>query len=158
MKESITTGFSFGITSGVITTLGLLVGLNSGTHSTVVVAGGVLTIAIADSLSDAVGIHIAEEAENVHTPAQIWVATIVTFLSKFVVAMSFFAIVALMELQTAVQVSILWGLTVLTLFSIKLAKTQGIPAWKVVAEHLSIAIGVVVITHFVGCWIATAFH
>jgi len=60
MRHSITTGFSFGLTSGVITTLGLLVGLNSGTHSKLVVIGGILTIAIADAFSDALGIHISE--------------------------------------------------------------------------------------------------
>ena len=32
MKESLKTGISFGLTSGVITTLGLMVGLHSGTH------------------------------------------------------------------------------------------------------------------------------
>ena len=32
MRESVKTGISFGLTSGVITTLGLMVGLHSGTH------------------------------------------------------------------------------------------------------------------------------
>jgi hypothetical protein len=51
------------ITSGVITTLGLIVGLNSGTASKEIIIAGVLTIAIADSLSDALGMHISQEAE-----------------------------------------------------------------------------------------------
>ena len=33
MKHSVRTGLSFGLTSGVITTLGLMVGLHAGTHS-----------------------------------------------------------------------------------------------------------------------------
>ena len=66
MKHSIKVGFSFGLTSGIITTLGLMIGLNSSTNSSIVVIGGILTIAIADSLSDAIGIHIAEESENIH--------------------------------------------------------------------------------------------
>jgi len=40
VKHSIKVGFSFGITSAVITTLGLIVGLNSSTHSTLAVMGG----------------------------------------------------------------------------------------------------------------------
>ncbi|KKK69804.1 hypothetical protein LCGC14_2930360, partial [marine sediment metagenome] len=52
MKHTIKTGFSFGLTSGIITTLGLMVGLSSGTKSRLAVIGGVLIIAIADSLSD----------------------------------------------------------------------------------------------------------
>ena len=58
MKHSIKIGFSFGLTSGIITTLGLIVGLNSGTRSRLAVVGGVLTIAIADAFSDASGIHL----------------------------------------------------------------------------------------------------
>ncbi len=39
MKHSIKTGVSFGLTSGIITTLGLMVGLNSSTHSRIAVIG-----------------------------------------------------------------------------------------------------------------------
>ena len=42
MRPSWKTGVSFGLTSGVITTLGLMVGLYSGTHSRTVVIGGIL--------------------------------------------------------------------------------------------------------------------
>ena len=44
MKDSLRTGISFGLTSAVITTLGLMVGLHSGTHSKIV--GEHLMIAI----------------------------------------------------------------------------------------------------------------
>ena len=67
MNHSLKTGLAFGLTSGTITTIGLMVGLHSGTHSSLIVVGGILTIAVADAFSDALGIHIAEEAENVHT-------------------------------------------------------------------------------------------
>ena len=52
MKHSLKTGLSFGLTSEIITTLGLMVGLNSSTHSDLVVIGGILTIAIADGFLD----------------------------------------------------------------------------------------------------------
>ena len=67
MKLSIRKGFSFGLTSGIITTLGLIVGLYSGTGSKTIVLAGIIVIAVADALSDSVGIHISEEAENKHT-------------------------------------------------------------------------------------------
>jgi len=60
-KHPFKIGFSFGLTSGVITALGLMVGLNAGTHSRLAVIGGILTLAIADSFSDALGIHFSEE-------------------------------------------------------------------------------------------------
>ncbi len=67
MKLSYIKGISFGLTSGIITTLGMIVGLHAGTHSRLAVIGGVLTIAIADAFSDALGIHISEESQNKHT-------------------------------------------------------------------------------------------
>lgn len=86
IKEPFRVGVSFGLTSGAITTMGLMVGLYSGTQSLKAVVGGVLTIAIADAFSDALGIHIHEESENEHTPKEIWQSTIATFVSKFIFA------------------------------------------------------------------------
>ena len=124
MKHPLTVGFSFGITSGVITTLGLMVGLNSGTHSKLAVIGGILTIAIADSFSDALGIHVSEESENVHTHKQVWAATISTFLSKFILGLTFLIPALLFKLTTAVIISAVWGLLVLSAMSFGLAVKQ----------------------------------
>ena len=62
IKDSIKKGLGFGLTSGIITTLGLIIGLSAGTHSKIAVIGGILTIAFADALSDSLGIHISEES------------------------------------------------------------------------------------------------
>jgi VIT1/CCC1 family predicted Fe2+/Mn2+ transporter len=148
---------SFGVTSGVITTMGLMVGLHSGTHSKMAVTGGILTIAIADAFSDALGIHVSEEAENVHTEKQIWAATAATFLTKFLFALTFLVPVALLPLWTAVTVSVGWGLSVLAFFSFRMAVVQGQRPCKVVCEHLLIALVVVLITHLAGDWISSAF-
>jgi len=156
MKGSWRTGISFGLTSGVITTLGLMVGLHSGTHSKLVVLGGILTIAIADSFSDALGIHISEESKNIHTEKQIWAATVSTFVSKLLFALTFVIPVMLFELSTAVVVSVVWGLGMLSLLSYHIGRSQGGKPWGVVAEHLLIALAVITATHFVGNWIAVA--
>jgi VIT1/CCC1 family predicted Fe2+/Mn2+ transporter len=153
MKDSLRTGFTFGLTSAVITTLGLMVGLQSGTHSRIVVLAGILTIAIADAFSDALGIHVSEEAENKHTTKQIWAATISTFLAKFLFAMTFVLPVILFTLSTAIVVSLIWGLSILSLLSYIIAKTQNEPPWKIVAEHLLISIVVISLTHWVGDWL-----
>jgi len=44
MKQSLKTGFSFGLPSGVITTLGLMIGQHAGTHSRLAVTGGIVPI------------------------------------------------------------------------------------------------------------------
>ena len=153
MENSLRTGITFGLTSAVITTLGLMIGLHSGTNSKIVVLAGILTIAIADAFSDALGIHISKEAENTQTTKQIWVATISTFLTKFLFAMTFVVPVLLFTLSTAIVMSLIWGLSILTILSYVIAKSQKKPPWKIVGEHLMIAIVVIGITHWVGDWL-----
>ena len=155
MKDSLRTGITFGLTSAVITTLGLMVGLHSGTHSKVVVLGGILTIAIADAFSDALGIHVSEEAENVHTAKQIWTATGATFLAKFLFAITFAVPVLILPLSTAILVSLIWGMSILAVLSYIMAKAQGEAPWKIVGEHILIALIVIGVTHLVGDWVST---
>lgn len=155
MKDSLRTGITFGLTSAVITTLGLMVGLHSGTGSRLVVLGGVFTIAIADAFSDALGIHVSEESENVHTTREIWGATIATFMTKFVFSLTFVMPVLLLPLSTAIIVCLVWGLSILTVLSYLMAKVNGEKAWKIVGEHVLIAIIVIAITHWVGDWVAS---
>jgi len=134
-----------------------MVGLHSGTHSKLVVIGGVLTIAIADAFSDAFGIHISEESENKHTTKEIWESTIATFLSKFVFALTFIVPIMLFQLSTAIVISVVWGLSLLGLFSFYIAKEQKVKSWKVIIEHLCIALVVIIITHYVGEWVSSTF-
>ena len=138
------------MTSAIITTLGLMVGLHSGTKSRLVVIGGILIIAIADAFSDALGIHISEESENKHATVEIWEATIATFFAKFIFASTFIVPLLLFPLNTAIIVSVLYGLILLSLFSLFMAREQGERPWKVIAEHLLIAVVVVIVTHYVG--------
>ncbi|MBM3251610.1 MAG: hypothetical protein FJZ11_02350 [Candidatus Omnitrophica bacterium] len=157
MRHAITVGFRFGLTSAVVTTLGLMVGLYSTTRSGLVVIGGILTIAIADAFSDALGIHISEESENVHSISQVWIATISTFLAKFIFSSSFIIPVLIFNLNTAIVINIIWGLCVLIFVSYKISKEQQANPWKVIFEHLLIALTVIIITHQLGHWISARF-
>jgi len=157
MATGVSTGLNFGLTSGVITTLGLIVGLHAGTQSLLAVIGGVITIAVADGMSDALGIHISKEAENTLSTAQLWVATGVTFAAKFLMALSFLVPILLLPLNMAVWVSIGWGMLVITLLSFGVARSQREGPALVIAEHLSIALVVVVLTHLLGQWVASMF-
>ncbi len=150
MRHSFKVGFSFGLTSGIITTLGLIVGLHASTHSRIVVIGGILIIAITDALSDAMGIHMAEESEGKHSTREIWESTISTFLTKFIFALTFIVPVLLLPLATAIIVCVLWGVVLITLFSLYLARQQGAKFWKVALEHLLIIGLVISVTHYVG--------
>ena len=151
------TGLFFGATSGVITTIGLIVGLNSGTRSVTAVLGGILVIAVADAMSDALGIHLAEEADPETTHGHVWSATIMTFITKFVFSISFAVPLLLLPLSTAVTVSVAWGMLVIAILSYFLARSQDESPLAIVVEHLGIAVLVVVFSHYIGVWVANTF-
>jgi len=153
MNQAWKTGLSFGLTSGVITTLGLMVGLHAGTHSRTAVLGGIVTIAVADALSDAMGIHLAEETKGNGLAGEVWEATLATFAAKFVIAGTFVVPVLVRPLDQAIVISVIWGLFLLTALSVFVARVQAISTWKVVGEHVLIALCVVAITHMIGDWI-----
>jgi len=154
MKHSMKTGLCFGLTSAIITTLGLIVGLHSFSGSKLVVIGGILTIAIADAFSDALGIHVSEEAESIHTDREIWESTLTTFLAKFLFALTFMVPVFLVDLSTAIMISVIWGLLTLTFLSYIITSGEKENTWKVIVEHLVIALIVISITHYVGDWVS----
>ena len=158
MRESLKTGISFGLTSGVITTLGLMVGLNAGTHLKMVVLGGILTIAIADAFSDALGIHMSEESKVSNSTKQVWESTIAAFITKFVIASSFIIPIITLDLATAIYASIIWGILLIIAVSYFVAKRRGDNPSEIVAEHLIIVLLVIIITHWVGSFISTRFN
>ncbi len=154
MKRSWRVGFSFGLTSGIITTLGLMVGLNSGTGSRIVVIGGIITIAIADSLSDSISIHISQEVEDNHSHKEIWESTISTFLFKFIFSSIFIVPIFLLPLQTGIIISIMLGLYLIIMISFKIARDRKVKIYKVVGEHLLITIVVIILTHYTGLFVS----
>jgi len=157
LNHSIKIGFSFGLTSGIITTLGLMVGLYAGTMSQLAVLGGILTIAIADAFSDSLGMHVSEESEGVHSGKEIWESTGSTFLTKFFIAILFIVPVLVFDLTTAIKASIALGLSLLGIFSFFVARERNASPLATVAEHLIIGIVVIVVTFFVGGWIRVTF-
>ena len=157
LNNSVKSGFGFGLASGIITTLGLIVGLNAGSSSKAIIISGVLTIAIADAFSDALGVHIAEETKGIHTHTEIWMATFSTLVSKFIFAVTFIIPLAIFSVSHAIVISVVWGLSVLSIFSFFMARDQGERPWKVVTEHLLIAVLVIFLTHFAGILIKKFF-
>ena len=153
MKISTKKGFGFGITSGIITTLGLMIGLYSATQSKLAVLGGILTIAIADSLSDALGMHVSEEYAG-KKQKQIWQSTFSTFIFKFLTAAIFIIAIFVFPIKEAILMNIRLGIILLAISSFIIAKSRKENPIKTFLEHLVIAVVVMVITYFVGTWIS----
>lgn len=150
MKKSYKKGLSFGLTSAVITTLGLMVGLNSGTGSKLAVISGILIIALADAFSDSLGIHVSEESDRKNKTRHVWEATIVTFLAKFLFALTFVIPFLFFDLKISSFISIVWGIILLSVLSYQIGKQGRENPYRVVGEHLFIAIIVIVLSYLLG--------
>jgi len=149
MKSSIRKGFGFGLTSGIIATLGMMIGLDQGTHSASVVLAGILLIAITDALSDAVAIFMADEAE-LQTQSSIWQEALSTFFSKFLIGALFAIPVILIDLRQALILSVSFGLILIVTISYFIAKNEKRPVLKIVLGHLGVTIAVILVSGFVG--------
>ena len=157
MKRSLRIGFSFGLTSAIITTLGLMVGLHSSTDSKFVVIGGILTIAIADAFAEAMGVHAATKCENHITIREVWESTFFTFVCKFLFTAMFIVPILIFNLHEAIILSILLGFYLLIILSIYIARERNEEPWKMVLEHMSISAVVILLAHFAGQLISMVF-
>ena len=134
-----------------------MVGLKSSTNSQFVVIGGIITIAIADALSDAMGMHFAVESQNQHSRKEIWEATVSTFVYKFLFSSLFIIPVLFLQLQKAILMSILIGLYLIFANSLVLARKQNVSPIPVILEHVALTVTVVIVAHYLGLGIALVF-
>lgn len=157
MKNSFKKGLSFGLTSAVITTLGLMVGLNSSTGSKLAVVSSILIIALADAFSDSLGVHISEESNKENSARHVWEATIATFLTKAIFALTFLIPFIFFKLSTSIFISIVWGVIILSILSYKISNEKERKNFSVVFEHLFIATLVIAISYYLGLLINMFF-
>jgi len=119
-----------------------------------VVISGILTIAVADAFSDALGMHISAESENQYTSKEIWEITITTFLSKLFFASTFLIPFLLFDINLVFWLSVVWGMFVLIYVSYQLALSQKLKSIVVIREHVLIASVVLFLDHYLGHLIA----
>lgn len=149
MKKTLKKGFGFGITSGIITTLGVIIGLYSTTKSSTIIIAGIISVAIADSFSDGFGIHVAEETVG-SASRKVWELTGYTFLFELIFALTFIIPFLIFEVGVSVIICIIYSIFLLSLYSYAISianKRKPLPA---IIEHFLLTIVVVIITYFVG--------
>ena len=158
MKRPFLTGVSFGLTSGIITTLGLIVGLNSGTGLKIAVIGGILAIAISDAFGDAFGMYVSEEFDKKNKYKEINESAFATFIAKLFVALSFIIPILFFSLSFAVLLDIIWGLLLVGFFSYYIAMTRKENPFTTVIKHLIVTGIVIIITNYSGKLISYYFN
>lgn len=148
--------YIFGSTSAIITNISLIVGLGSSRAGKLPVLGALLTIALADNISDALGIHLDKEAEGYGTGPSLLTMSL-NFLARLVISLSFIALVLLYPLALAGSLAIAWGLLLLLIISFVLARRNRANPWWETTKHLLVAVCVIVVSHFVGLFLARYF-
>ncbi|MGD0805119.1 MAG: hypothetical protein ABSA11_13725 [Candidatus Bathyarchaeia archaeon] len=150
------TKISFGVTSAIVTSLAFIVSLSGNTEPRMPIIGSLLVFAIADNISDSLGIHIFQESDLKKTGI-VNTSTVSNFVTRFLLILSFIAVVYLIPIQLAVIISVVWGISVLMALTYFIAierETKPVPA---MLQHLAIAALVVVASLLLRSWIVTSF-
>jgi len=130
------------MTSATVTDLALIVGLNQTTNAKMSIVAAILIIALADNISDSLGIHIFQESERIEQK-EVWLSTSTNFITRILVSLTFMLLVIFLPMNLAVISSIVWGLLLLTFLSYTIAKEEGVNPSLEIIKHLGIAILVI---------------
>lgn len=144
--------FSFGATASIITSLGMVIGLSKLSNARTSIVSGLLVIALADNISDSLGIHIYQESEGVGKK-DVWLSTFTNFATRLLVTSVFIALVLFFPLRSAVILSTIWGLITLTIISYIIARTRKENLYLSILEHIGISVMVIILSNFLSEWI-----
>lgn len=150
------TKFSFGATSAIVTSLAFIVGLSRSANPKLAIIGSLLVIAVADNISDSLGIHIYQESE-LKKAKVVRVSTFYNFLTRFLVILVFISSVAFLPIGYSVIFSIAWGISLLSAMSYFIAKEQKVNPYSAILQHVAIAILVIIVSNYLGGWITGIF-
>lgn len=145
--------YIFGSTAAIITNVSLIVGLGSAQTGKGPIIGGLLTIAIADNISDSLGIHMYKEAEGHGTKLSL-LATALNFVARLLVSLSFVAIVLGLPGPQAMAISVVWGLTLLTFISYLITRKRCQNPVLEIIKHLVVAVVVIVLSRYAGRFVS----
>lgn len=149
--------FLFGSTSAIITNLALVVGLETSINAKLNIVASILVIAIADNISDTLGIHIYQEAEGLKGK-EVWLYSFTNFITRFLVSMIFILLIVLLPLHLAVISSIIFGLLILAIISYIIALHKKMNPYRAIIDHIIIALLIVLTSNFLGSWIINKLH
>jgi len=142
--------WTFGISSAVLTTLGMIVGLNSATSSRLAVLAGIAAVAIADSLSDSLGMYSQKKAERGTSSKTAFNYAWGCFLGKFIFTFSFMIPFLLLPIEPAILISVIWGLMLISFVNAQIAFIQEENITWGVTKSIIITLIVVLLSYLAG--------
>jgi VIT1/CCC1 family predicted Fe2+/Mn2+ transporter len=142
---------SFGGPAALVTSMGLIVGLRAAGASQGALVGSLLIVAMADNLTDALGIHIYQEAEQLPQKEALR-TTAANFVVRFVTALTFVVIVLLAP-ALSVPMSVAWGALLLAGLSYLIGRMRGVNPASEILKHLGAATLVIITSRLIGAWL-----
>jgi len=140
---------SFGGPAAIVTSTGVIVGLRTATMGKAAIAGSLLILALADNLTDSLGLHIYQESEK-PPPREAFLTTVANFFTRLLLASSFVALLLIVPSAQLVYVSILWGLSLLAVLSFAIAKLRKVSAASEIIKHCAVALAVIALSQLIG--------
>ena len=144
--------YSFGSTAAIVTSVGLVVGFGAASVSRAALVSGLLITALADNISDSLSIHIYQESENLESRAA-FRATVTNFVARFLVALSFVAIVLAAPPGATAVTATIWGVLLLGALTYLLSRHRNVNPMREIVKHLLVAAVVIVASGLLGAWI-----
>jgi len=141
--------FSLGGTAAIITSMGLIAGLNYGEHAKMAIIGGLLVIAIADNIADAFSLHVFKESESTQE-TEVFSVTFGNFFVRLLIALSFVALVWLLPANIVFYLTTFWGLLLLTVLSLYISQKKKTNRLKEILIHLGVAVLVIAVSKYLG--------
>ena len=151
------TRFSFGATSAIITSLGIITGLDTLTHPKLSIIGALLVIALADNIADSFGIHIYQESEYL-SKKEVWLSTLTNFFARLFVSSTFIVLIILLPIKLATACSVIWGLLILTVMTYAIARQRKMSPYSAILVHTIVAVLVVIASNFIGASLIARFQ
>jgi len=141
--------FSIGTTAAIVTGMGLIAGLAQGNYTKTGLITSLLVFAIADNISDSLGLHIYKESEGV-SRRETRIFTYGNYIARLFLSATFILIVLLFSSYLAFIISFLWGTILLAILSYFIAKKKKTSPPLEIIWHLMIALMVVLGSRFLG--------
>jgi len=144
---------SFGGTAAIVTSMALIAGLEAAHAGRPGVISALLIAAVADNLTDSLSVHMYQESERFERK-DAFIGTLSNFGTRFVVCVSFVLIVLMLPGRLVAVGGIAWGMSLLAILTILLARHRHVSTFSEVVKHLGVAISVIAVSRIVGEWIA----
>lgn len=140
---------SFGSPAAIVTSMALIVGLDTATATKTAVVGGLLVIGIADNLTDSLSVHIYQEAERL-AERRAFRTTVYNYIARLIVSASFVFLFVFLPISVAIYACLTWGFFLLSGLSYLLAKARHAHIFSEIYKHAGVAVVVIVISKMIG--------